>query len=211
MDPADAAEAIAELAEEHEADKSKERFRNRTALLIAILAALLAICSLGGGNATDDMLFNNIKASDTWAFYQAKNVRQTNYKVAVDALKREAGAIDPASPRGQALAADIAKYEDTVARYESEPDPKAPHDPTAGEGKSQLRAKAETYEKARDVAMEQDSAFDLAEMILQLAIVLGSVAILAMSRPLFWLSAGLGVLGSVFVLNGYFLLFATPF
>lgn len=207
----DAAEMVADVGSERAASEEHENFRSRCALLIAILAGILAIGSLGGGNATDDMLFNNIKASDTWAFYQAKNVRQTSYKVAADSLKRDLAAVNPASPQGQAIAADIKKYDDTVARYESEPDPKALNDPTAGEGKKELRAKAERYEAARDKAMDQDSAFDLAEMLLQLAIVLGSVAILALSRPLFWVSAGLGVLGAVLVANGYFLLFPIPF
>jgi hypothetical protein len=72
-------------------------------------------------------------------------------------------------------------------------------------------AKAKLHEIARDKAMKQDTAFDLSEMLLQLAIVLGSVSILALSRPLFWVSAGLGVLGAVLALNGFFLLFEIPF
>jgi hypothetical protein len=206
----DAAEMVADVGSEGPKDEANEKFRARCALLIAILAAILAIGSLGGGNATDDMLFNNIKASDTWAFYQAKNVRQTTYKVAVDQLKRDLAAVNPASPEGQAIAADIKKYQDTVDRYESEPDSKALNDPTAGEGKKQLMARATAYDAARDKAMDQDSSFDLSEMILQLAIVLGSVAILALSRPLFWVSAGLGVLGAILAANGYFLLFPIP-
>jgi hypothetical protein len=207
----DAAEMVADVGHDGPAGEHNERFRNRCALLIAVLAAVLAISSLGGGNATDDMLFNNIKASDTWAFYQAKNIRQTSYKMAADQLKRDLAAVDPVSPQGQAIAADIKKYQDTVDRYESEPDAKAPSDPTAGEGKAQLRAKAQAYEAAREQAMDRDSAFDLSEMILQLAIVLGSVAILALSRPLAWVSAGLGVLGAMLVADGYLLLFPIPF
>src|SRR3569623_2065821 len=97
----DAAELVADIAAEREASEEHERFRNRCALLIAVLAAILAISSLGGGNATDDMLFNNIKASDIWAFYQAKNVRQTTYKLAADQLRRDLAAINPSSPQGQ--------------------------------------------------------------------------------------------------------------
>ncbi len=207
----DAHETIAEVASERTADAADDRFRNRAALLIAILAAVLAIGSLGGGNATDEMLFHNIRASDTWAFFQAKNVRQTQYEVAVDELKRDLAELNPASPQAKALAVDIAKYQATIDRYDSEPDPKAPNDPAAGEGKKELMAKAKLHEAARDKAMKQDTAFDLSEMLLQLAIVLGSVSILALSRPLFWVSAGLGVLGAVLALNGFFLLFEIPF
>src|SRR5436190_21917766 len=91
MDSADAAEMVAEVheAEETSEEASRTRFRNRAALLIAIIAAVLAIGGLGGGNATDDMIANNIKASDTWAFYQAKNVRQTVLEVAVTELESD--------------------------------------------------------------------------------------------------------------------------
>jgi hypothetical protein len=207
----DAAEMVADIGHDGPEGEHNERFRNRCALLIAVLAAVLAISSLGGGNATDDMLFNNIKASDTWAFYQAKNIRQTSYKVAADQLRRDLVALDPASAHGQAIAADIKKYEDAIERYENEPDPGRPGDATAGEGKAHLRARAQAYEAAREQAMERDSAFDLSEMILQLAIVLGSVAILALSRPLAYISVGLGVLGAILVADGYLLFFPIPF
>ena len=85
----DAHETIADVASGRGADEADDRFRNRAALLIAILAAVLAIGSLGGGNATDEMLFNNIRASDTWAFYQAKSIRQTTMRVAADGLEAD--------------------------------------------------------------------------------------------------------------------------
>ena len=59
MDPTEAADAIAESAEEHH--HSNDAFRNRAALVIAILAALLAVCGLGGDNSKDAMIYNNIK------------------------------------------------------------------------------------------------------------------------------------------------------
>ena len=48
---------------------------------------LLSICSVGGGNATKDSTRTNIQASDTWAFYQAKHLRETAYKLAADGLQ----------------------------------------------------------------------------------------------------------------------------
>ena len=54
---------------------------------IGVLAMLLAISGLGGGNATKEMLNANIQASDTYAFYQAKNIRQTSNQLAADELE----------------------------------------------------------------------------------------------------------------------------
>jgi hypothetical protein len=46
----------------------------------------------------------------------------------------------------------------------------------------------------------------MAEVFLQLALVLGSVAILALNRWVLILSAALGVVGTLFTINGFFLL-----
>jgi hypothetical protein len=202
MDSTDAADLIAELHEdklEHEAD---DRFRNRAALLIAILAAVLAVGGLGGGNATDDMVGNNIKASDSWAFYQAKNVRQTMYELAADQVEASLPTLAPAE-RAAALAR-LADYKATVTRYDSEPDPKG--DLLKGEGKKEIKARALSYEAAFEQASERDNNFDLAEVALQLALVLGSVAILALNRWILILSATLGAIGSLLTLNGFLLL-----
>jgi len=181
-------------AEDHEA---KERFRNRAALVIAILAAALAVCELGGDDAKTRMVNNNIRASDSWALYQAKNVRQTDYKLATDALKRElASSSIPDAQRAAALA-DIKAYEKTIARYEDEP---------GKDGKKQTQELAKSFEEARDKAGERNESFDIAQMLLQLAVVLGSVSILALSRPLLLAAGLLGCGGVVLVVNGFLLL-----
>jgi uncharacterized protein DUF4337 len=208
MDSSDAADLIAEIHEDRAEQEQSERFRNGAALMIALLAAVLAIGGLGGGNATDDMIFNNIRASDTWAFFQAKNMRQTLHEVAADGLEAQIAASGTASP---AQTARLAAYRATIARYEDEPDPAAPGDPTRGEGKKQLRAQAEAYEAARDRASLQDGNFDMAEVLLQLALVLGSVAILAVNRPILILSGLLGLAGAALTLNGFLLLAPLPF
>jgi hypothetical protein len=213
MDSADAAEMIGEISEEQAESRSESaatRFRNRAALLIAILAAILAVGGLGGGNATDEMIHNNIKASDTWAFFQAKNMRQTAYEIAIVELEGDLAEPGLAPEQRTRMERQLAEHRATIARYESEPDPAAPNDPLRGEGKRQLRAQAQAYEAAREVASAQDSNFDLAEVLLQLALVLGSVAILALNRIVLIASLGLGLVGTLLVINGFFLLVPLP-
>jgi hypothetical protein len=204
MDSRDASELIAELHEEKAEHAVADRFRDRAALLIAFLAAVLAIGGLGGGNATDDLLVNSIRTADTWAFYQAKNIRQTMYEIAAEDLEGSLPSL--AADARPAAEKRLAAYKATVERYESEPDAEAPNDPLKGEGKKELRAQAQSYEAARDRAAEQDTNFDLAEVALQLALVLGSVAILALNRAILGLSAALGVVGSLLTANGFLLL-----
>jgi hypothetical protein len=204
MDSRDAADLIAELNEEKAEHASDDRFRNRAALLIAFLAAVLAIGGMGGGNATDDLITNNIQANDAWAFYQAKNMRQTAYQIAADDI--EAALPTMAPPQRAAAEKRLADYRATIARYDSEPDPQAPNDPLRGEGKKEISARAKAFEAARDEAAAKDNSFDLAEVALQLALVLGSVAILAVNRKILMLSAALGIVGTLLTLNGFLLL-----
>jgi hypothetical protein len=208
MDSIDAAELIAELHEDKAEQAEADRFRNRAALLIAVLAAILAIGGLGGGNATDDLIGYNIRASDTWAFFQAKNVRQTMYELAVEDLEASLPTLSPVE-RASAERR-IAEYEATIHRYDSEPDPEAPNDPLKGEGKKELTAQAKSFEAGRERAAAQDDNFDLAEVALQLALVLGSVAILAVNRMILIMSLGLGLIGTFLTLNGFFLFMALP-
>ena len=208
MDSSDAAELIAELKEERSEQQHEDRFNRGAALLIAVMAAVLAVGGLGGGNATDDMIISNIRASDTWAFYQAKNVRQTMYEIEGADLESRLP-LETGADRA-ALEARIAEYQATVARYDDEPDPEAPADPMRGEGKKQLMAQAEAFEAARDVAVAKDDNFDLAEVALQLALVLGSVAILAGNRAVLTVSGLLGALGALLTLNGFVLAFPLP-
>ncbi len=209
MDSSDAAELIAELKEERSEQQQEDRFNRGAALLIAVMAAVLAVGGLGGGNATDDMIISNIRASDTWAFYQAKNVRQTAYEIEVAELEAQ---LPQAGGSARAeLERRISDYRATVARYDDEPDPDAPTDPLRGEGKKQLMAQAQAFEAARDVAVAKDDNFDLAEVALQLALVLGSVAILAGNRAILTVSGLLGALGALLTVNGFLLLFPLPF
>jgi hypothetical protein len=209
MDANDAAEQVAAARAENDAE---ERFRSRVALMIAFMAMLLAITSLGGGNAAEDIFNHNIHASDTWNFYQAKNIRQTAFRLAADDLESEITAAGGSmSPEARdALEARIKVYRDTVTRYESEPDKDDPTNPIRGEGKKELTARAKHFESLRDRAQDQDPNFDFAEALFQIAIVLASVAILANSRMIVTASLVAGALATVLMLNGYFLVFRLP-
>ncbi len=205
MEASDAADHILELNEEGGGEKSEDdKFRSRAALSIAFMAMLLAITSLGGGNAAEDIMNYNIQASDTWAFYQAKTIRKTSTELAADALENQLLLTPSVSAeQRQAIEKKIADYRQTAARYESEPD--------KGEGRKELAQKAQGLTNQRDRAMQQDPNFDFAEALFQIAIVLASVSILATSRKIFYVSLLAGALAFVLMLNGYFLFFNLPF
>jgi hypothetical protein len=180
-----------------------EGLRRLAAIYVGIVAMLLAISSLGGSKATKEMLDANIHASDTYAFAQAKYLRQTAYELAADHFEADIAAQSAMpDPAKAAMAASIARYRAAAMRYAS--------DPASGEGRKELLEKAKHWEAQRDHAAAQDPNFQFAAALFQIAIVLGSVSIVAASRPLLGLSAAVAVVATVLTVNGYLLLFPLP-
>jgi len=197
----DLGDRIAESAEEH---NSSERFRRGTAVALGVIAMLLAIASLFGEAAMKETINFNILVSDTYAFYQAKNERQTATRLAAEQLEIIAAAHPEwPQPVRDRIAKRIADYQATVQIYES--------DPKRGDGKQDLLQKAKYYESRRDQAQARDGSYDYARVLFQIALVLGSVAIVSLARWLLWLGCGLAGLATLLTANGYFLLVTLPF
>ena len=189
-----------ELQEIHEKSGGKKW----VAVYIAVLAVALAITNMGASNSMKDMLSNNIHASNYWAFFQAKTIRQTTLRVAADDLSVLASAFPNMPEVAKKQLEDQAKrYRDTAARYES--------DPKEGDGRKELMAKAQAHEKDRDKAQRKDPYFDFAEALIQIAIVLASVSLIAGSRLLLVVSIVMAIAGGFLSLNGFTLAVAVGF
>ena len=201
MEPNEPSEMISELEEERHEEHAKDRFRSFAAVWVAILAAVMAIRGVGAEQAKDEMIAKNIQASDTWSHYQAKNVRQTIYKIAADQVAQDLKA--PGLPVEQRAAAQkrLDAYAKQIKRYDSEP--LRAGDNQSG-GKKEIAVRAKEYEDERDVLDHKNHNFNLAEMFFQLGLVLASVSILLNSRKLLTGSIVLGILGAVLTLNGFF-------
>jgi uncharacterized protein DUF4337 len=180
-------------------DNTEDKF---VAVYIAVLAVILAITSVGGDNATKDMIRSSIQAADTYSFYQAKNIRQTSYELAADEFEAELAKPGVTDELRKLLTDKIEKYHSIAKRYESDPDKK--------EGKKELLAKAKDLESQRDLALTRDPYFDFAAAMLQIAIVLASASIILEGKLLRWLSVGLGIFGSLFTFDAFTLLVTVP-
>jgi hypothetical protein len=192
-----------EAAEMMEKDRERDLFKQRAAVAIAVFAMVLAICGLGGSNAGKEALNNNVLGSNFFNFYQAKNMRQTAFTLAADEIELDRLA-DPALPEAskQSLRKRLDDYKATIARYESEP--------ATNEGKKELLARAKEHEELRDHALKQDPYFDYAEALLQIAIVLISVSIIASLPWLAFFGGAVGLLGVLLTINGFWLLVEIP-
>lgn len=145
MEAHDAADHIQEAAEEQEHGRSEHRptqagrgepFRREAAIIIGVLAMLLAITALGGDQARTTTTNENIRASDTFAFYQAKNIRQTVYQVSAQDL--QALSLTSPAPVSAAIQKTIARYTAMAAHLEDDP---------TGTGKKQLLEEAHRQEE----------------------------------------------------------------
>jgi len=173
------------------------------AIYIAVLAVLLAICSVGGGNAAKTVMTASIEVTDTYSFYQARNVRQQGLRLAADDFEIRLLQPNLPEPMRKAMQEKITSHRATADRYES--------DPKGGEGKKELLAKAKKLEGERDVALRQDPYFDYSAGLLQIAIVLASSSLILGGSLLLWASIGTGVLGTLLMLNAFTLLVSVPF
>ena len=158
------------------------------ALLISVLALVLAFSETLGKSAQTAALAYNIEASNLWAFFQAKTIRQTVLRTAAEELET-ASSSDLSKKQ-------VAKWRETAQRYQSEPE--------TNEGRDQLAARAKAAEKKRDISMAAYHHYELASAAVQIAIVLASASIIAEIIALAWIGGALGVIGIIFSVIGFF-------
>ena len=191
--------AEVELPDPEELEERRDKaFSRRVALVTAVYAVVLAIASLGGNNAMKEMLLAQQDASNQWSYYQAKVIREhlnRGNKLVLETQLAEPGALrGPEREKFEVLAR---KFADEEQRMNAD--------------KKEIEPKARAAEAERDRNQAKDPYFDYAEVLLQIAIVCASVSILATSRPMFWFSSALAVLGTLCTLNGFLLLVRIPF
>jgi len=177
---------IHETIEKAQEGEHSQYFNRRIALLIAVLALFLSFSETLGKSAQTEAIDANVKSSDTWAFFQAKDIRRTTLNVAADQTALLAATMaDPAAKT--AIDKQIEAWRATAARYES--------DPKTGEGRKELAERARRQEEERELAMAKYHHYELASAAFQVGIVLASAAVITGIAALAWLGGGLGILG----------------
>ena len=189
-----------ELPNPEELEEAKaKRFTRWVALTTAFYAVILAITALGGNNCTKELLLAQQEASNQWAYYQAKTIRENLYRIQrltleTDFMSRRDSLKADARTRFEVA---IKKMADEEARYAAE--------------KKEIEGEARKAERERDEKRKRDPYFDFAEALLQISIVTASIAILAASGPVFCFSCAVAAIGAVRSPNGFVMLFRLPF
>ena len=167
------AEDFREL-EEHAEEAAQHNLAPVT-VTMAILAVLVAAVSLLGHRAHTEEIVLQTKATDQWAYYQAKEIRRRNYELFVDEMSvfalqnsEEANKIKE-------------KYQKEIERYKEEG--------------QDIQTEAKAAEK--EVAAERRHAdyYDLGEVLLEAALVICSITVLTRKRFFWYLGTALGLFG----------------
>jgi Domain of unknown function (DUF4337) len=144
-------------------------------ITMAIFAVLVAAVSLLGHRAHTEELLHQTKATDQWAYYQAKDIRQHAYELFLDetwvfALQN--------SDQVEKLKD---KYEKEAERYRNE--------------EKEIEAEANQAEDEVKIERRRADRFDLGEVMLEAALVICSITLLTRKRAFWILGTALGLCG----------------
>ena len=170
-------EAVERAETGREAQETAERLaerqlRERVSILIGILAVCLAIVHMAAAGAARTSLLSGIEASDTFAYMQAKVVRETIYKTAGAGMIGEADRVAFAKEAHRLRAPDAARH-----------------------GIGQLQAEGDRLRLEGEKATSASEGYELGETALQMAIVLLSIALVARSKPIMYGAVTLSAAG----------------
>jgi Domain of unknown function (DUF4337) len=178
-------------------EKAEKPFSKTVALAVAVYAVVLAFAAAGGHNVAKEMMMAKQEESNAWNRYQSKSTREALYRnevIKLEAEKEAAGGTSP--PARQKLLDRYLKEEARMKDDKKEIE----------EGNKDKHEKgARDYQTEVKQLQQKDPYFDFAEVMMQLGIVLASVAMLSGKKWAFALSLVLAVLGTLLTVNGFFL------
>lgn len=152
------------------------KIKDKAGMVISVFALFLAVNSWYGGKLSGSVLTNTLGANNAWAQYQAKNNRLVSFDIAAKTTN------DPKLK---------AEFRAEADRMEAD--------------KKEIAVKARKMEAEREVAKKSSPWIGYASTAYQLAIVVLSASILAVSMPMFWASFGVAAIGLALSANGLFL------
>jgi hypothetical protein len=178
VDPVETANE--QIGEAHEERGDRDPWPRLMAVAVSFLAASLALAELGAKSSQTEYLTHNIKASDTWNSYQAKNLRATVWNSQATLLEVLPNANDPAVQ--------------TRIKMAREEEARMLDEPAAGDGMKQLHARAAQEEEEREKAFHAYHGFEYTSSVLEISIVLASVSVVTRVHVLGVVAAAMGLL-----------------
>jgi hypothetical protein len=173
------------VASAPEVPPAKDPFEKRVALTIAIIAICNSFVANLGDNSKTTSILKTSQASDQWGYFQAKSTKAQLAGMHGDLLMRLSSEERGDDTRSQAI-----KLGQEARRYDAE--------------KGDIKTAAEGLVREAEHYSAINNRCDQSSLLLQIAVVICSVAILAQSHKSWWLGIVLGVAGMVVGGTAYF-------
>ncbi len=166
------------------AEEAKERKHLApVSLTMAILAVLVATVSLMGHRAHTEEILLQTRATDQWAYYQAKNMRRNNLEALDDVLT----ALENTKAE---RAVEVQKhFHEEIDKYRDQ--------------QKDIQAEARGLEAEVAHATRRADRFDLGEVFLEIALVVTSITLLTDNRTYWYLGFVLAAVGVVAAGSGF--------
>ena len=174
------------MADAPDIPATKDPFEKRVALTIAIIAICQSFVANVGDNAKTSAILKTSQASDQWGYFQAKSTKAIMTGMHGDLLTRLSAEDREGDARMQAI-----KLGQEARRYDVE------------KGEIQKAAEKLTAEATRMSSI--NDRCDQGSLLLQIAVVVCSVSILAQSHKFWWLGMILGAAGIGLSATAWFL------
>lgn len=173
------------------ADEKKEAWVNYLALSTVVFAVCATLATFKGGGYSTQSIMSQSKASDNWAYFQAKNIKEDLYKLQSEKLEMDKIGKDQKTV--DLYQNKINDYKSKIDKYEKE--------------KKEIKSEAEALENTRDQAQSHTKNFGMAVIFLQITILLSTISGLLKKKYIWYIGLGSGLVGVGYFING-FLLFA---
>lgn len=171
----DAEKLIQELNQERQAAKDKEAreaWTKYVSLSVVLTAIVAALATQLNGKYSGTVTMSQAQASDQWAFYQAKSIKQHLVEAELQQIEMSQGS-------NAATTALVRKLEDEAKRYQSE--------------QADIRKKAEDLERARDDATKHGGKMGAAVSYFALSIAVASLCMVTKRKWIWYLSIAIAV------------------
>jgi len=169
-----------------QAQPSWLRYLSLSTAMIAVFAAVASLESGANSNEAilekSEAMLNQARASDGWAYFQAKGIKAT---------VSDAVAVTLADDRPEK-----AKLKAEAARYRSETE-------EIKKTASELEAKVKEGNERCDAMMEHHHRFAISVTLLQIAIALSAIAALTRLRPLWFVGLAVSLGGLAMFVFGF--------
>ena len=175
------------MADAPEIPEATDPFEKRVAISIAVLAVILSLISNLGDNAKTDVILKSTEVANSYSFYQSKSLKEMLAETQSNLIARLA----PPGASAEDAAKEVARLKAEMARY--------------GEEKAKIKTEAESLKAEGERKSRVNDQCDLASLLLQVAIVVCSVAILS-RWPAFWFAGlALGIAGAGIGVRAFFM------